>query len=188
MSIKSVHSPSFKAYIPVFFYAKNPENDKYSRVMKPENIKKCQSFVVRNLNSTAKNIKNDEFVKMYSQFDNDYRQVPAVRSVYDFDSARVLMVTGRDVDSVTKMAKPIGKAKSESIDRTGRSSSFETRLATSDYFRQIKSFLRNSCSPVKSQDGRNIALKVYFDPQYKKDGQLKGFKYVGARMFSEGEN
>ena len=182
MAINSVHNLSFKAYVPVVFYAKNPENGKYSRVMKPENVKKCQSFVVRNLNGTAKNIKNDEFVTMYSSFDKDYKSVREVRSVYDYDNARVLMVTGRDVDAVTQMAKPIGKAKSESIDRTGRSSSFETRLATNDYYRQIKSFLRKSCRAVKSESGSKLALQVYFDPKYKKDGQLKAFDYVGSRF------
>lgn len=188
MNVKGVQNPSFKAYVPVTYYAKNPADGKYCRVMKPENVKKCQSFVVRNLNGTAKNMKNQQFVDFYSQFDSDYRNRPEVRSVYDNDSARVFVITGNDVDAVTQFAKPIGKAKGESIDRTGHSSSFETKLATNDYFRQIKYFLRNSCRQIKDSDGNKLTLRVFFDPKYKKDGTLKGFEFVNARMISDGEH
>ena len=37
--ISSVQSPSFKAYVPVEFYAKNPRNGEYVPVLKKENIK-----------------------------------------------------------------------------------------------------------------------------------------------------
>ena len=45
---------SFKGCIPVEFYAKNPKTNKYIPIVKDENIKKCQRFVVRNLNKTLK--------------------------------------------------------------------------------------------------------------------------------------
>ena len=73
---------SFKANIPVFFYAKNPANNKYVPVMKNENIRKCQSFVARNLNGTAKNCKDDGFVEFYKMHDNDYANRPEIHSVY----------------------------------------------------------------------------------------------------------
>lgn len=187
MKIKSVQNPSFKAYIPVTYYAKNPANDKYVRVMKPQNIKKCQSFVVRNLNGTAKNMKNDDFVDFYSSYDRDYKNQKTVRSVYDYDNSTVIMISGKDTDAVSNMAKPIGIAKGESIDRTGRSNSFETQLATRDYFNQIKSFLKYSCKQVKNDKGEKLSLRVYFDPKYKKDGTLKDFKFVNARMVTESE-
>lgn len=187
MRINSVQNPSFKAYIPVTYYAKNPANDKYVRVFKPQNIKKCQSFVVRNLNGTAKNMRNDDFVDFYSQFDKDYREQKTVRSVYDNENAAVIMITGRDVNAVTNMAKPIGIAKSEAIERTGSPDSAETEFATKDYFEQIKSFLKYSCKQVKNNYGEKLSLRVYFDPKYKKDGTLKGFDFVNARMVSENE-
>lgn len=185
MTINSVQNPSFKAYMPITYYAKNPVNDKYVRVVKPENIKKCQSFVVRNLNGTAKNMKNDKFVDFYSHYDKDYRNQKTVRSVYDYDNATVFIITGKDTEAVSKMAKPIGIAKGESIDKTGRSSSFETHLAAKDYFKQIKSFLKYSCKQVKNDKGEKLSLRVYFDPKYKKDGTLKKFEFVNARMVTE---
>ena len=65
MNINSISSISFKGYVPVRYMAKNPKNDKYVPVIKNENIRKCQSFVVRNLNGTAKNMRNDDFVNFY---------------------------------------------------------------------------------------------------------------------------
>lgn len=187
MTINCIQNPSFKAYIPVTYYAKNPVNDKYVRVIKPENVKKCQSFVVRNLNGTAKSMKNDEFVNFYSKYDRDYRNQKEVRSIYNYDSSTVIMVTGKDTEAVTNMAKPIGIAKGEAMDRTGHSGSFEAQLATRDYFSKIKSFLKYSCKQVKNDKGERLALRVYFDPKYKKDGTLKEFKFVNARMVSESE-
>lgn len=188
MNVKGVQSPSFKAYVPVTYYAKNPADGKYCRVMKPENVKKCQSFVVRNLNGTAKNMKNEQFVDFYSKFDSDYSKRPEVRTVYDYDKARAFIITGNDVDAISNFAKPIGIAKGESIDRTGHSSSLETHLAAKDYFSQVKYFLRNSCKQVKDPNGNKLALRMYYDPQYKKDGTLKGFKFVNARMIADDQH
>lgn len=180
MSIKSVQSPAFKAYVPVVYYAKAQGSDTYERVTSPESMRRCQSFVVRNLNGTAKNMANDSFVKGYSKYDSDYRAVPHVTSYYDYDNARVLMITGKDTDAVTQMAKPIGVAKGDAKDRTGVARSFESQLATRDYFHQLKAFLRSSCRQVHTPDGENLALKVFFDPKYKKDGTVAKFNYAKA--------
>ena len=180
MNVKSVQSPSFKAYIPVVYYAKVQDSEEYERITNPEYMKKCQSFVVRNLNGTAKNMANDSFVKGYSKYDSDYRAVPHVSTYYDNDNARVLMVTGRDTDAVTQMAKPIGLAKGEAKDKTGVARSFESQIATRDYFHQLKAFLSSSCKQVQTPDGDKLALKVYFDPKYKKDGTIAKFNYVKA--------
>ena len=57
---------SFKGCIPVEFYAKNPKTNKYIPIVKDENIKKCQRFVVRNLNRTLKkSSQNDVFINAY---------------------------------------------------------------------------------------------------------------------------
>lgn len=177
MSIKSVQSPAFKAYVPVTYYIKDNETGEYDRVTRPEIMKKCQSFVIRNLNGTAKNMACDRFVNGYSKYDSDYRNDKRATSYYDNENARVLMVTGKDVDAVKQMAKPIGIAKGEAIDRTGKSKSFESRMATRDYFKQLKSFLRTSCRQVHNQNGENLALRVYFIPKYKRDGSISKLNY-----------
>ncbi len=186
MNINNIKTPSFKAYIPVTYYAKHPDKNEYVPIVKNENIKKCQGFVVRNLNGTAKNLKNDKFIKFYRDYDSDYRRNPKVMSVYDKDSPLVYMVTGRDVDVVKNMAKPVGIAKGQSIDRCGRSKSFESANAAKNYFSNVKSFLRSSCRRLKSNDGQNLSLRVYFDPKYGVRSQkLQGFDFVNAIFVKE---
>lgn len=187
--ISSVQSPSFKGYVPVQFYAKNPANGKYGPVQKRENIKRCQGFVVRNLNGTAKNNKNEKFVNFYKQYDKDYQCVPTVHSVYDHENPIVYMVTGSDVDKVREMAKPIGKAKADSLDTFGHTKAFEVGQAGRDYYRDVQHFIKNSCKCLKSGDGKKLLLRVYFDPVYgkrgKQKGKLQGFEFVNARFLVE---
>ena len=182
MFINNSKNLSFKAYIPVSYYAVDMATKKCSRIVKPENIKKCQSFVVRNLNGTAKNNKNDSFVSYYSSFDRDYKTIPKVRTVYDYDSAKAYIVTGKDVEVVDKLAKPIGIAKSESVERTGESKSFETKTAAKNYFRQIKNYIKNSCRRLKTETGTGLELRVFYQPKFKKNGELKSFEYVNAQI------
>ncbi|MCD7879791.1 MAG: hypothetical protein LUG16_07660 [Candidatus Gastranaerophilales bacterium] len=177
---------SFKRYVPISYYAKNPNDDNYTRIVKNQNIRKCQRFVVSNLNSTAKNNKNEEFINYYRKHDPDYRRVPAVRSVYDENKPVVYLVTGSDVDRVDLMGKEIGKAKRESIDKLGHSKSFEARSAVSNYFNGVKDFLKNSCTRLKSANNENLSLKVYFEPKYNKKNELVKFNYMGAE-FTEDE-
>lgn len=183
--IKGVQQVSFRGYIPVHYYAKNPENGKYVPVIKDENIKKCQSFVVRNLNGTAKNMRNDEFVNFYRSYDSDYRKNPQVHSVYDRDNPVVYMVSGDDVDVVKEFAKPIGRAKGEAIDKLGHSKSFEAKAASKDFFRNVKYFLKTKCRRLKSKDNKNLSLRVYFDPKYNRKDNLVGFDFVNARFIEE---
>lgn len=183
--ISSVQSPAFKGYVPVQFFAKNPANGKYGPVQKRDNIKKCQSFVVRNLNGTAKNNKNENFVDFYKQYDSDYRSVRAVHSVYDDNRPIVHMITGKDVDKVREMAKPIGKAKADSLDAFGHTGSFEVYQTGRDYYRDVHNFIKHSCKRLKSDNDQNLTLRVYFDPVYGKKGQFKGFNFVNARFIEE---
>ena len=189
--ITRVQSLSFKGYVPVQFYAKNPANGKYGPVQKKENIKRCQGFVVRNLNGTAKTNKNDDFVNFYKQHDIDYKNVPSVHSVYDHENPIVYMVTGSDVDKVREMAKPIGKAKAESLDTFGHTKAFEVGQAGRDYYREVQHFIKNTCKCLKSNDVKKLMLRVYFDPVYGKKGKqkdkLQGFKFVNARFIINSE-
>lgn len=177
MSIKSVQSPAFKAYVPVSYYIKDNETGEYDRVTSPKIMKKCQSFVVRNLNGTAQSMACDRFVNGYSKYDADYRKDRRVTTHYDEKNARVLMVTGSDVDAVKNMAKPIGIAKGEALERTGVAKSYESKAASRDYFKQLKSFLRNSCRQVHNSKGENLALRVYFTPKFKRDGSISKLNY-----------
>ena len=184
--IKSVQQISFRGYVPVHYYAKNPKTDKYVPVIKNENIKKCHSFVVRNLNGTAKNMKNDEFVNFYRNYDSDYRRNPKVHSIYDKDSPIVYLVSGNDVDTVRELAKPVGKAKSESIERLGHSKSFEAQMASNDFFKNVKEFIKYNCNRLKSSDKHNLTLRVFFSPKYNRKDKLIGFTFQNA-VFTKDE-
>ena len=183
--IKSVQNISFKAYVPVSYYAKNPANGQYVPVIKKENIRKCHGFVVRNLNGTAKRNKNEKFVDFYKAHDADYRRNPKVQSVYDRNLPVVYMVSGNDVDVVTELAKPVGKAKSESLDLIGHSNSFESSRAANEFFKNVRSFLNKSCRRLKSDDKQNLSLRVYFDPKYNTKDKLVSFNFVNARFIKE---
>ena len=174
----SVSNCSFKGYIPVQYYAKHPTKDKYVPVIKRENIKKCNGFVVRNLNRTAKNNRNQNFVNQYKNQDRDYRSLPVVKSIYDDETPTVFLVTGKDVDEVNNLAKPVGIAKRESIDAIGNSHSFESKNAAKNYFRNAKNFLFRYCNRVKNEDGKPLTMQVFFNPVYNKRQELKGFDYV----------
>lgn len=183
--IKSVPQVSFKGYVPVTYYAKNPENGKFVPVVKSENMRKCQSFVVRNLNGTAKSMKNDDFVSLFRQYDSDYRRNPVVHSVYDKDKPVVYLVTGNDVATIQEMGKSVGIAKRESIDKVGHSKSFEAKSASRDYFRNVKSFLDRGCRRLRSADNNKLSLQVFFEPQYNRKNNFTGFNYLGAKFVEE---
>ena len=188
MNINSISSISFKGYVPVRYMAKNPKNDKYVPVIKNDNIRKCQSFVVRNLNGTAKNMRNDDFVNFYRAHDKDYRENPVVHSIYDENLPIVYMVTGNDTEVIKEYAKPVGIAKAESIDKIGHSKSFESQVASKNFFRNVKLFLLKRCRRLKSpQSGKDLSLIVYFNPQYTKSGNLTGFESADAE-FIESES
>lgn len=186
--IMRVQSPSFKAYVPVEIYARNPETNKYVPVLKKENLKKCQGFVVRNLNHTAKNNKDVGFVDFYKQYDSDYNKTQVVQSIYPDRGPMVYMVTGSDVDKVKEMAKPIGKAKAEALDLTGQSSSFEVYQAGRNYFEDVKRFLKSSCRRLKTPDKQDLTLRMYFEPKYGvRSKKLQGFDFVHARFITNSE-
>ncbi len=179
---------SFKGYVPVKFYARNPKDGKYSRVIKHENLRKCQGFVVRNLNGTAKSNRNEEFVNFYRKQDKDYRYCPAVMSMYDEDRGRdpiVYMITGSDVDIAKQMAKPVGIAKGESLDRLGTTKSFEAKYEAQNYTQNIKRFLARNCKRLKNTKGQNLTLRVFFNPKYNKKNELKGFDFVHSEFIVE---
>lgn len=174
---------SFKGYVPVTFFAKNPKNGRYTPVLKEENIRKCQSFVIRNLNGTAKNIKNDEFVSFYKNADKDYQRDEKARSVYDVNEPVVYLITGCDVDSVNSMGRELRIRKNDAYEQTGKKNSYEAKRANKDYYNKTRSFLKHVCRRLKNSNGEKLTLEVFFEPKYtKKEGKLTGFSYTGARF------
>lgn len=185
MVIRSAQYPSFKSYIPVTYYATNPETGKYSRVVKEENIKKCQRFIISNLNGTAKRFKDDLFVEFYKKFDSDYVKNPVAKSFYDEDKARVFLITGKDADEIQKFAKPIGIARGEAMDKIGSSKSYEASLASRIYFHDVRSYLKNTARQIRANDGTRLEMRAFFDPTYTKKGKHTGFKFVGFQMVAD---
>ena len=185
--INKISPCSFKSYIPVTYYAKTPNENEYSQVISKDNMRKCQSFVVRNLNGTAKNMRCPEFVNMYKSYDKGYAYNPVVHSIYDKETPVVYMVTGNDVDAVQSYAKNVGKMKSESIARIGESRSYESRKAANDYFRNVKNFMKNRCRRVQNADNENLSLRVYFDTELTRTGNIKGFNFANARFVKDNE-
>lgn len=185
MSISNVSAPSFKAYVPVTYYAKNPETGKYSRVVKEQNLKKCQRFIISNLNNTAKRFKDDLFVECYKRFDDDYTKNPTAKSFYDEDNARVFLITGNDADKIQEFAKPIGIAKGEAMDKIGHSKSYEASLASRIYFHEVQSYLKNTARQLRAQDGTKLEMRAFFNPTYTKKGKHTGFQFVGFQMVAD---
>lgn len=178
----SINNVSFKAYIPVKYYAKSPTQDGYLPVIKNENLRKCHGFLVSNLNGTARSKTDLNLVNLYRRYDSDYDNVRAVHSIYGFNTPVIYMVTGRDVDVANQMAKPVGIAKGRSMDALGHSKSFEASLASKNYQTKIRQFIDYNCTQVKAKDTKQpLELHMYFNPEYKKrSGDLKGFTFVGA--------
>lgn len=185
--MSNISPVSFKAYIPVRYMAKNPNNDKYVPVLKNENIRKCQSFVVRNLNGTAKNNRDEGFVSFYKSYDRDYRKFPVVHSVYDINNPVVYMVTGEDTDTIRELAKPVGKAKAEALDKLGSSKSYESQYEAKNYIKNVKRFLKNHCARVKDENGEPLTLTVYYNPKYTRDGNLKCFEFAEAEFIVDNQ-
>ena len=183
--INSVYQTSFKGFIPITYYARNPKDGKYWQVTKKPNLRKCQSFIVRNLNGTAKNIRSQAFIDFYGKYDKDYQKCRQVHSVYDNESPTVYMITGNDVDKIKNLARPIGKARSESMFTLGHSNSFEAKSEANYFFKQVKSFLKHDCKQITNEDGDKLSLKVYFNPKYNREGKVKAFNYVEAELVKE---
>ena len=181
--ISNINSVSFKGYVPVRYFAKNNKDGSYYPIYDKDKIKKCNNYIVRNLNGTAgKNSKNDELVDKFSSYDKDYKEKPYVRSVCD--RGVVYLVTGKDANKLPEYAKPIGIAKSESLDAFGHSESHDAKLRTREYFANVKSFLKNTCIQIKGGNDKPLTLNAYFDPQYK-NGELKDYKYNSLEFVDE---
>lgn len=177
-------SLNFNGYIPVRYYSREKGEETAYRIISRENIKKCQGYVVRNLNGTLKE-QNKGFVDFYRGYDRDYQKYPTVRSHYGKNGCDVFLVTGYDADRIGEMARPIGIAKGDAKAKTGRAKSYESRNASRNFFSNVESYLKNQCKRVKDINGEKLILNVLFEPTYNKKGEFKKFKYLEAKFTCE---
>lgn len=176
MNINFNSKINFKSYIPVVCYARNKGEENFRRVYySPEDnyLTRCQGNVVRNLNGTLKN-KNDKFIDFYKKQDKDYSSNPFVTSVYDKEESFAYLVTGRDADKIKNFGKTIGLSKKYNPKKF--------QGAKQDYFYNAFDYIENSCKQVKSKDGDELYLKVYFDAKRNKRDEVTSFELVNAKF------
>jgi len=169
---------SFTGHTRIQFYAQHPKRNIYVPVLKKENIRKCQRFVIQNLNGTAKE-KNQEFINFYKQMDRDYARNNCARTVYEEDDKLPHLITGSDTDYLVEIGKTLGMAKADAFDKTGKRGSYEEKAAQKQYYQDLHKFLKN-CKKVRDKDGDTVFLNVFFKPKYSRTEKLKGFEYVGS--------
>lgn len=163
------------------------------RIISDKNMKKCERYLVRQLNN-AKNLKSKnqeladtfKFDKRQNVGDKDYYNKPIVRSVYEYAKERakgfVNIITGKDVKPVDDIGKEIGKSKRLAKERTGSTDSFETSYSIKQYNTKAPKY---ADSKGIYKDGKRQAFGVIFDPLYNKKGELKNFKYNRSGYFDE---
>lgn len=180
----NLSQPNFGKSIPVYYYAKD-KTGRIFRVVKPENIKKCHQYVIRNLTKSAKN-KNIAFIDWFKSKDADYANSGLIRSVYENSRALIYLVTGHlDNQKIKEWAKPVGIRKAESLVRTGSSRSFEVNEAGKNYFKRALEYVKQLTVRKKTPAGEPVAMRAFFDAQYKKDGSLKGFSFNSVDFVRE---
>ena len=189
---------SFQGVMPVEFYARNPKTNKYLPVVKPENVQKCQSFVIRNLNGTVTPRTNLDFVTEYMKIDQDYARCPVARTFCDKEAPvvtslqqeipkYVYLITGSDVEYVDEMGRKLSKAKSDIFEKTGRTQGPEIKQAQRTYYDRVKNFVFKKCARVKDGYGDKTVMRVFFEPRYGQKGDLKNFDYKTVSFFGEKE-
>ena len=180
---------SFKGYIPVEIYAKNNGDKTYHRVLdKPDGyLRKCQGAVVRNLNKTLKQ-PDEKFIEFYKSHDKDYALKPVVKSLYDKEFSSIYMVTGLDADMLGYYGKCRGTA-DNITDKYYQKSDFRNvyykKKAVHDYFSNSFNYLNNNAKRVKSPQGDDLKLKVYFEAKRNKNDEITGFKLTNAKFEKE---
>lgn len=189
---------SFVGCIPMEFYAKYQKTGTYVPIVKPENVRKCQNFVVRNLNNTAGSNQNDKFVREYKKIDKDYAKVQNARSVYDKDAPIIktineelpfysYLITGKDADELNDMGQQLGYRKKEIYDKTGSKNNSEVKKANRNYKYKIKNFIYNLCKRVKDENQNELIMQVYFTPKLNKKGEVTKFNYDKVTFYPQKE-
>ena len=182
MNNNSYNGINFKSASHVYFYTPDGK-----RIISDKNVKKCERYLVRHLNG-AKNIKdrNQNLCDTFKKGDIDYKNKSIVRSVYEYAKdkthAFVNIVTGRHVEPLNRLGQQIGEIKRLSQNRVGSNYSFESLDAIGRYYKKASQIIKENGI---YKDGKRQAFGVIFEPQYKKNGELKDFKYVRSAWFDE---
>ncbi len=192
MRITNSNLTSFKSYVPVKFYAYYDKKQSYVPILKNANLKKCQGYLVRNLNHSFNKNLDENFIELYKRYDADYRYSPKVRSLYEYDDSsavnrdksikQIYLVSGNDVEEINKMAKDIGKEKADAIAAYGKANSFEANEAVRIFRLKTNKFIKENCRRLKSENNIPYVLNAYFMPEYNRKKELKGFKLVNAEF------
>lgn len=178
---------SFTGCIPVEFYAKHPITKKYVPIVKKDNVEKCRSFVVRNLNRSLKpENQNEIFINAYKAYDKDYVKNPVVRSYFDtFEPIPktahepaprfIYLFTGDDVNAINKLGKELGKEKIEIFEATGEKNNSAVKQARKRFRIGLNDLINKICPRVKDDRDNNVVMRVFFEPKYNKKGNLDKF-------------
>lgn len=189
MDINNRHSNnSFGSATNVYFYTTEGK-----RILNDDNIRKCERYVVRNLNC-SNNIKNRNYDlvrtfetdRKHGVQDVDYLFNHVARSFYSFvknkSAGFVTLLSGKDARDVSEVAKGIGISKSIAKDITGQTKSFETSYNSKLYRLAAEDAMLNN---GVYKNGERQAFGVQFKPVYKRNGELKKFEYVRSGYFDE---
>lgn len=179
-------SPNFRSAIPVYYYGKDRTGKLY-RLMDSKKIKECNSYIIRNLTGSKKD-KNEHLIETFKMFDGDYLNTGLVRSVYDKTTSLVYLVTGmRDTKMIDSMGAEIGVAKNYSRARWGTTNSFEVFDTIKRYYERAISYARRPEVISKDKHNKPRAIQAIFEPQYKRNGEHKGFKFLDIIVTSESQ-
>lgn len=170
---------SFKGYIPVKCYARNEgEQGNFRRVSDEGYLRGCQNVIVRNLNNTSPKEKNEDFVDFYKSHDKDYRALTHVNSVFSSEEPVFYLVSGRDTNAVYYEKQRIANAY-----KYGPRTVYK---AKENYFKNIFKFMSDECKRLRTEDGDELTLKVFFEAKRNKKGvhkgEVNGFKIVNAQF------
>lgn len=188
---------SFSGCIPVEYYAKNPKTNRYVPIVQERNVKKCQRYVVQNLNGTiCKKKKNDAFVSLYKTIDKDYAKTPAASAYYDCFAPipkttadevpfYTYLFTGSDVDKTRKIGYQLGKEKADIFEATGEADNAAIRQAKRRYRASMQDLFKRICPKVSDEKGRNLVMRMFFTPVYNKKGKLLDFKFQDVMFYPQ---
>lgn len=188
MQITPLSQTNFNGCIPVRSFMFNPETRRISPVIERKQIRQCQNIIVSNLNGTKRGETAEDFVDFYKKTDRDYFSCPYVKSFYERKSPNIYLITGNDSLRADCMAKPLGVAKADSIERYGNTGSARVKEESKTFYKNMENLVHKGSKRVRTSDGRNLNLNVYFEPKYKKTGEIKGFKYIGANFSDDFNN
>lgn len=173
---------NFKAASHVYFYT--PEG---KRIISDKNVRKCERYLVRHLNgSKSLKTRNQDLCDTFKKGDIDYKNKSLVRSVYEYTKDKthyfVNIITGHHVEPLHKLGQQIGEIKRLSKDRVGSPYSIESFDVIGRYYKKANQIIKENGI---YKDGKRQAFGVVFEPQYKKNGELKDFKYIRSAWFDE---